>query len=363
MTSGLRAAPAARTEAAGGRAGLAVVGWSVTSGYGVGAAPFTAGVTGRRAAFHDELAFTPYDRVAAVPGFSAAGHLGRKGTRSMDRVTGLAVAAVSELLAAIELEVSPDDLGLVLGTGNGSVKSIMDFTRDSLLGEKPYHVDPAQFPNTVMNRAAGQAAIWHRITGPNSTVAGGRLTGLLALQYASRLQRAGRCRQTLVGAAEELSEQRAWLESQYRGTATGLGEASVMTLVEPWTGGRPGAARIHGLTFGAYADDTDDSAAGDGARAALAGCLDDAMSDAGLTAGDVVLTLPHNATGPEADVLAGRFPAADTLCCTDLLGDTGAAATSIQLAAALALLQPGRTAVVTAIDPDSGTTGCALVSR
>ncbi|GAA3299015.1 hypothetical protein GCM10020295_36110 [Streptomyces cinereospinus] len=107
----------------------------------------------------------------------------------MDRVTALAVTAVGGLVEAVaeELAARPEQTALVLGTGSGSVQSIMDFTRDSLSGERPYHVEPARFPNTVMNRAAGQSAIWHRIKGPNTTVAGGSLTGLLALNYALRL--------------------------------------------------------------------------------------------------------------------------------------------------------------------------------
>src|SRR5699024_7600310 len=85
-----------------------------------------------------------------------------------------------------------EDAGLVLGTHTGSAQSIMDFTRESLVSAKPFYVDPSLFPNTVMNCAAGQSAIWHQLKGPNTTIAGGRGTGLLALQYALRLQRAGR---------------------------------------------------------------------------------------------------------------------------------------------------------------------------
>ncbi|MEK8171048.1 beta-ketoacyl synthase N-terminal-like domain-containing protein [Streptomyces sp. M19] len=84
--------------------------------------------------------------------------------------------------------------------------------RDSLVGDRPFYVDPARFPNTVLNSAAGRSAIWHRLKGPNATVAGGHATGLLALRYAMRLQRAGRATTVVCGAVEEFSSARAWLE-------------------------------------------------------------------------------------------------------------------------------------------------------
>ena len=47
------------------------------------------------------------------------------------------------------------------------------------------------FANTVINAAAGQAAIWHDLRGVNSTIAGGIPSGLQALAYATELIRSG----------------------------------------------------------------------------------------------------------------------------------------------------------------------------
>jgi 3-oxoacyl-(acyl-carrier-protein) synthase len=56
----------------------------------------------------------------------------------------------------------------------------------------------------VINAAAGQAAIWHRLRGVNSTLAAGEASGLLAIAQAAELVRAGRAAAVLAGGAEEL---------------------------------------------------------------------------------------------------------------------------------------------------------------
>src|SRR5207248_2320963 len=60
-------------------------------------------------------------------------------------------------------------VGVVLGTTVGSLRSMSDYTRETLIEERPYLVSPALFPNTVMNCAAGQSAIRHGLAGINAT--------------------------------------------------------------------------------------------------------------------------------------------------------------------------------------------------
>ncbi|MGI5458720.1 beta-ketoacyl synthase N-terminal-like domain-containing protein [Streptomyces sp. CA-249302] len=230
--------------------GPVITAWSAVSAFGVGREPFTAGVRGGRPVVTDldrERWPAPVGRACLVPGGDPRELLGRKGTRSMDRVTGLAVAAVGRLLDDGSGERIPgleEDTGLVLGTSNGSVSSIMTFTRDSLTEERPYLVDPTRFPNTVMNCAAGQSAIRHGLRGPNVTIAGGRASALLALNHARRLQHCGHARSVVCGAAEEFSPERAWLDWHARteqepteaaGTP-GVGEAA-RTGQPPFAGG------------------------------------------------------------------------------------------------------------------------------
>jgi 3-oxoacyl-[acyl-carrier-protein] synthase II len=365
---------------AGATGELVCSAWSALSALGVGRAEYTSGVLAGRsgiAPLDAEVHPGPFDTAGLVPGFSAAEALGRKGTRSMDRVTALAVKTVGTLLddCGPELTEHADRVGLVLGTGSGSVQSIMDFTRDSLTSEKPYHVDPARFPNTVMNRAAGQSAIWHHIKGPNTTIAGGWLTGLLALSYAVRIYRAGHCDRVLCGTAEEYTVQRAWLEwhaarTEQDTTAGPLGEGGAVFLLEsPESArgaGRTAVANILATRFGGFGAPAD-------AGEALARAVRAALSSAGAVAGDVRVVAPLAADGAlgvaeEAAlrrVLGGTEPT--WVRGRELFGDTSAAATGLNLAAALAVLgsdsaRSGDLALVTGVDRD-GTVGCALVGR
>jgi 3-oxoacyl-[acyl-carrier-protein] synthase II len=347
-----------------------VSGWSVTSPFGLGVAPFSAGIRAGTPAVAplDRTRWDgPFAEAGLVPDFDPATALGRKGTRAMDRVTALAVVTVGELLAAHgeALLRDPFDVGLVLGTTSGSVRSIIEFTRDTLVGEKPFHVDPAHFPNTVMNRAAGQSAIWYGLKGPNTTIAGGALAGLLALNYAARLWRQGRCGAVLCGAVEEFSTQRGWLEwhAATGGTPEPLGEGCVVLLLESAerarANGRRPLATVLGSRFAGFAEPAD---IGPG----LAHCAAELLKQADLTATDIDVVASCDVGGPfgageEAAVadLVGRS-GPDRLHVRGLLGDTSAASAAFQVAAVLADAAPGATALVTSVDA-GGTLGCTLL--
>jgi 3-oxoacyl-(acyl-carrier-protein) synthase len=85
-------------------------------------------------------------------------------------VERVAVGVTAELLDKVGITGS---VGVVLGTTSGSAQTQYEFTRDSLTRRKPYFVNPAIVPFALMNSAASQCAIWHGITGPNTTIAAG----------------------------------------------------------------------------------------------------------------------------------------------------------------------------------------------
>ncbi|MFJ5733400.1 beta-ketoacyl synthase N-terminal-like domain-containing protein [Streptomyces paradoxus] len=350
---------------------LAISGWAVSSPYGLGRKDFTEGLrSGQRVVTPLDAATwpVPYPEAGLIPGFDIRALLGRKGTRSMDRVTGIAATTVGMLLDeyGAGLAADPERTGLVLGT-SGSVQSIMDFTRDALTGDKPYLVDPARFPNTVMNCPAGASAIWHTLKGPNVTVSGGAATALLALQYASRLLRGGHGTALLAGAAEEFSVQRARLErvADHGGAEPQpLGEGAALFLLEEASaareGGRPVLASVLGSRFRAFQD------AGR-AGAELERCIADVLADADAAPGDVELIVPGNPSGllgkQEESALDGLTR--NRLPVRSLVGDAGAASAAFQLAAALAEAESDpslvdRLALITAVDRD-GTVGALLL--
>lgn len=348
--------------------------WSIVSSLGMGVERFRAGVRAGRAgaqALDREAWPGPSDRAFLVPGFDARAVLGARGTRSMDRITALAVSAVGMLLERHPVnlvEAADGNVGLVLGTGAGSVQSMMDFTRDSLTGEKPYYVDPARFPNTVMNRAAGQCAIWYGLKGPNTTMAGGHAAGLLALRYAIRLLRSGRAGAVMCGAVEEFSVQRSWLEwhgSGDAGAQVPLGEGCAVFLVEPAASAARPLVEVLGVEFGIHGEHAP-------VAGVLARCVRRALARAGLGAGDVwALARSRGGGGPLCEgereglelALGGRR--LREIPSSELLGDAGGASAAFQLAAVLATAlddpeAPGRIALVSSVDRD-GPVGCALL--
>ena len=313
-------------------------------------------------------------QVRLVPDFEVRKLLGRKGTRSMDRATGLAVTAAGQLLADDRVagrDRVGENTGLVLGTSTGSAQSIMDFTRDSLVGARPFFVDPARFPNTVMNCAAGQCAIWHQLKGPNTTIAGGRVTGLHALQYALRLRKSGHADSVLCGAVEECSDARAWLERHSRGpeaAGTVLGEGCAMLLLGPAGGdsgdGADGLAEVLTLAFGVWHQESD-------IAPALAACVRRALKAAqaeparvwAVSASGLPGALGAHEEAALADVFGTHRP--ERVRCSELIGETSAASAAFQVAAVLATAEThgdasGQIVLVTSFDHDGGI-GCALM--
>jgi 3-oxoacyl-[acyl-carrier-protein] synthase II len=141
----------------------------------------------------------------ALTAFAPETYLG-KNPRALDRTSQMVTAAATLALDHSGWSAErrrQHEVGLVLGTMFCSLHTIAEFDRRGLtLG--PNYVSPMDFANTVINAAAGQAAIWHDLRGVNSTIAGGITSGLQALAYATDLIRSGQATALLAGGAEEL---------------------------------------------------------------------------------------------------------------------------------------------------------------
>ena len=344
-----------------------ITAWEAYSPLGHGAQAHTDGLraVGSRGSARPEVR-------PAVRGFDVRETLGRTGTRSMDRAAGLAVTTTRRLLDRVGAAealltggaplagYAPTDVGVVLGVSD-PVKSGMDFLRDTWTRDKPYDVDPSHVPRTLMNFAAGQCAIWHGVRGPNATICGSHATALLTLNYARRLQRNGHARAVIWGAVEELSDDRAAVESARTSTDRGRppGEGCVMLLLESAPVERTPLAGVLAVEFGVWADLG-------GIRDALAGCLSRALGRAAVPRDEVFAVAPLSCAGlPGA---AERAGAADVLGSVpvltktaDAIGDTGAASAAFQIVELLvAGAGSGRVGVVTTADGE-GRVGCALL--
>ncbi|BEK96905.1 beta-ketoacyl-[acyl-carrier-protein] synthase family protein [Nocardia seriolae] len=182
-------------------------------------------------------------RVATDPGVAIAAKVRRR----MDRLGQLAVATSAQALSAAGL-TADESVGVVLGTGIGPMSSISRFFEPTVAGG-PLQGNPAIFPNTVFNAAAGQVAMVLGAKGPTSTLTSGHAAGAAALGTAFDLLRAGRADAVLCTGADELSP---YALDAYRGAGlfTGrhgrdfrLAEGSVTLLLE-----RASTARARGAT-------------------------------------------------------------------------------------------------------------------
>src|SRR5216684_7015803 len=141
-----------------------------------------------------------------IKDFSPETYLGPKNLRPLDRTSRLLACACQRVLEDSGWSadrLGEEDVGLVVGTMFCSLHTIAEFDRRALL-ERPCYVSPMDFANTVINAAAGQAAIWHQLRGINCTVSAGAASGLQALAHATDLIRAGRARALLAGGVDEL---------------------------------------------------------------------------------------------------------------------------------------------------------------
>ncbi len=353
--------------------GPVISGWSAVSPWGVGREAFAEGTrSGRSTAVRLDPAEWPGadEQACLVPDFDIRRELGRKGTRSMDRATGLAVTAVGRLLGetgAVPPGEGDDRAALVLGTNTGSAQSMMDFTRDTFVEDKPYLVDPSRFPNTVMNCASGQCAIRYGLRGPNATIAGGRSSGLLALNYARRLITSGRAGTVLCGAVEEYSAARSWLEHHTREEGRPgvfLGEGCAVQRLGPPEDvpEGEGMAELLAVECGV--------AAGEGTASALQAVIERTLRRAEADRQDVWAVSPSALSGAlaaqERSVLDALFPQeVRRVPQPGQLGDTSAATAAFQTVSVLAAAQEdpeahGRLAVITAVDRD-GVLACAVL--
>lgn len=347
--------------------GLAITGWSALCGAGVGTAPLIEVVrTGHGpvaapvGAWYDDV--LPAGHAHAQPDFSVRERLGRKGTSLFDRWTGFAVVTCDLALRDGEIRLDRmrrDRMGVVLGTTAGGVKSTSDFSRETLVQEKPYLVPPSLFANTVMNCAAGQSAIWFGLHGVNATLAGGRLAFPQVLRYCAATLRQGRADLLLAGAVEEFTPHTAWLTHLHAPGAV-AGEGAAVFVLERSAAARTAGRHIDAEILAVVTAHCPGDHSADAHTQALAACAGTALARAGIDAAQIDIAATGGA-GIETDAVIaalGRKPAT-ILSAGEWLGECQAAAAGLQLALVLALhrLDPahdGAVSLLTAHTEDGG---------
>jgi len=284
---------------------VVVTGAGVISPIGAGIDAFAAALWSGASGIAPSPRF-PGSTIAEFGEFNPTPWLGNKGVRVLDRGTRLLCVAAQIALSTTGLlqDASGDgdaELGLVCGTMFGGVHSIATFDWSGIT-EGPALVSPMEFPNTVINAPAGQAAIKHKLRGVNSTICAGLASGLYAIQYAAEFLRFGRARYLMAGGMEEVCDEAALgfrklgiasptgvarpFGTERDGTAAGEGSALWMLETEE-------TARARGVTpwfeicgFGTAQDAREImgyQAHGEGATAAIA----QALEETGITPDDI----------------------------------------------------------------------------
>jgi len=246
---------------------IVITGLGVISSIGIGKDAFTEnilkGVSGIKPIATFDTAPFKAKLGAEISNFAPEAILGPKGLRTLDRSIKLVACAAKLALADAQLEITEAnsrDTGIAIGTTFGSLASICDFDKEALT-EGVRFVNPALFPNTVINSPASQVSIKFNIKGFNITVSTGFSASLDAINYALGALRNNRVKIALSGGVEEFCLQ-AFLGFYKSGCLTDsrgivLGEGSGIVVLEELDSALARKAKIYAevLGFGSAVQD------------------------------------------------------------------------------------------------------------
>ncbi|HET6743196.1 MAG TPA: beta-ketoacyl synthase N-terminal-like domain-containing protein [Kribbella sp.] len=280
------------------------------------------------AAHWEDAPFPPGTTYSAVD-LDVRQQLGRKGTGFFDRRTALTVLAARAAFADASIDLDGVDrsrAGVVLGTTVGSIQSSVDYSVATFTQHPPHLVNPGLFPNTVMNGAAGQAAIWFGLTGINATVAGGPMAFLSVLHYATSLFDTDQADLLVAGVVDELTPIGAWIADGSEGASRHLDEGGALFVLGAAGEDRATRPRVAGVAIG--------FAPSRASRIeALGRCALRALSEAGASTADV---------GSVAGLTAVQRAEAAAVPAWSWLADPGLAEPEVNLADGNQLARPAR---------------------
>lgn len=193
---------------------IVITGIGVLASNGIGKEKFwnalEEGISGIKTVTLFDMSTTRSKLAGEISNFDPQEILGKKGLRNLDRSTKLvntaAKLAMDDANYHIENEDMSESTGVSLGSTMGSVWSISEFDKETLR-EGPRAVNPALFPNTVINSPASQISIRFNIKGFNTTISTGFTSSTDAISYAVNMIKLYDYNVVLAGGVEELCEQ------------------------------------------------------------------------------------------------------------------------------------------------------------
>ena len=138
-----------------------------------------------------------------IESFDIKAYIQRRGLKDLSRTSQLACAAGAPLATALE-GVPSTSVGVVLGSGWGALRSVVDFEWESCTQPVRF-VNPLLFTETVPNVPAGQLSIVFGWSAFNLTVSSGTASGLEAIRHGIDLLDNGRAPIVVAGGADELN--------------------------------------------------------------------------------------------------------------------------------------------------------------
>ena len=316
----------------GGRRRVAVTGLGVVSCCGIGKDAFFAGLNGPAP-----------EGEHRVRDFDPSLWFDAKEARRVDLFAQFAVAAAEMALEdAGQLDVAPALAGIQIGTGVGGL-STMEAQIGVLLEKGPRRVSPFLVPMMMAN--AGGATVSMRLgwRGPCETITTACASGTHSILAGHRLIATGRCDAVLAGGAEAamtpvalaafgnmtaLSTSGQSRPFDVRRDGFVIAEGGAVLVLEELERARARGAHIYAeLLGGASTADAHHITAPAPGGAGAIGCMELALEDAGLAAGDIAHVNAHGTSTPlndmaEADAIDKIFGRPGPLV-TSIKGVTG----------------------------------------
>lgn len=309
-----------------------------------------------------------------ISDFQPEAILGPKGLRTLDRTTKLTLSAAQLALddAGITYPISgdrTDAFGVSLGSTMGSVWSISEFDKEALR-EGPHSVNPALFPNTVINSPASHLSIRFNIQGFNTTISTGFCSSLDAIYYAMTMIDLYDYRVVLAGGVEELCEQTYkgfYKIGHLAGSREGkeevncpfdkrrngilLGEGAGIMVLEELEHAKARGARIYAEILGYGTSFDPDSRAiysprAAGATEAIRLCLEAAKTDAAdidyiCASANSTLDCDAMETTAIKNVFGGRSSKVPASSIKSMIGECFSASGAMNVAAAVGAIEEG----------------------
>jgi nodulation protein E len=252
-------------------------------------------------------------RIAARSPFDMAAHFSPSQLRTLDRFSGLAIAAAQEAITAAKAEPREwgDRVALIIGTGIGGIETTASMYGSFTAGTRG---DPMAIPK-IMPNAACQVAMAFGITGTLLATAGACSSSAQAIGLGLQLIRAGIVDRAIVGGTEAMvipSSMLAWemlrvlTPTAQRPFSKGrdgmmMGEGAGVMVLERLDLAEERGAPIVGMLRGyGTTSDAKDLLRADPVRSSAA--ISQALASAGLTPADIAYCNAHGTATIANDV-------------------------------------------------------------